>query len=181
MWISLHIMPVARKDIGNLCMGFQLISLSFDPSHRSCSWYRFMFIFEPSACPEYVHPQFYTALENYVVPVYIGSANLSGLLPPGSYISSSQFASPKLLAKHLQQLSEKPKLYAQFFHWHSKYALLQNKYQYCALCRTLVKPRIQVLQPEQFKRWWTQYQCPKQTDRLDSTSSSSRISNSIEG
>lgn len=129
-----------------------------------------MFIFEPSACPEFVHPQFYTALENYVVPVYIGSADLSGLLPPGSYISSSQFDSPKLLAKHLQELSEKPMLYAQFFNWRSKYALVKNTHQLCALCRTLLKPRIQVLQPEQFKRWWTQYQCPKKTHRLDSNS-----------
>lgn len=29
MWISLHIMPVARKDMGNPCMGLHLISLSF--------------------------------------------------------------------------------------------------------------------------------------------------------
>lgn len=162
-------------------MGLRLISLPVCPSRRSCSWYKFMLIFDPSECPEYVHPQFYTALENYVVPVFIGPTNLSGLLPPGSFISSSQFATPKLLAEYLQKLSEQPEQYAKFFSWHSKYALRQNNHQYCALCRTLLKPRFQVLQPEQFKQWWTRYQCSRPTDRLGISGGMNSISHSIKG
>lgn len=132
-----------------------------------------MLVFEPSGCPDYVHPQLLMALDNYVVPVLIGPGNISGLVPPDSYISSSDFTSPKLLAKHLQDLSEQPEKYEQFFRWHSKYALRKNKHEYCDLCRALRRPLDPVLQPEQFKSWWTQYQCPNQSDRLHSSSSGS--------
>lgn len=132
-----------------------------------------MLVFEPSGCPDYVHPQLLMALDNYVVPVLIGPGNLSGLVPPDSYISSSDFTSPKLLAKHLQDLSEQPEKYEQFFRWHSKYALRKNKHEYCDLCRALRRPLDPVLQTEQFKSWWTQYQCPNQSDRLHSSSSDS--------
>lgn len=132
-----------------------------------------MLVFEPSGCPDYVHPQLLMALDNYVVPVLIGPGNLSGLVPPDSYISSSDFTSPKLLAKHLQDLSEQPEKYEQFFRWHSKYALRKNKHEYCDLCRALRRPLDPVLQSEQFKSWWTQYQCPNQSDRLHSSSNDS--------
>lgn len=146
-------------------MGFQLIHLCISSHSQGCCWYKFMLVFEPSGCPDYVHPQLLMALYNYVVPVLIGPGNLSGLVPPDSYISSSEFSSPKLLAEHLLDLSEHPEKYEQFFRWHSKYALRKTKYQYCDLCRTLHKPFEPLLRPEEFKSWWTQYQCPNQSER----------------
>lgn len=131
-----------------------------------CSHYKFMLIFDPSSCPDYVHPQFYMALENFVVPVLIGGSNLTKLAPPGSYISSLEYSSPKILAERLKKLAKDPKLYEQFFWWHSKYQLQKITQPYCRLCHQLQHKRRQ-RQPDMFLHWWTQYQCSNRTDRLD--------------
>ncbi|KRF84036.1 alpha-(1,3)-fucosyltransferase C [Drosophila virilis] len=130
---------------------------------NECIPYRFMLIFEPSRCPEYVHPQFYMALANFVVPVLIGGGNLSELVPPGSYISADNFLSPFELSEHLMLLSSRPELYAQFFWWHSKYQIHKIKLPYCALCHQLRQEQRQ-RPPFEFLQWWTIYQCPDPRD-----------------
>ncbi|KAM8709508.1 hypothetical protein ACLKA7_016331 [Drosophila subpalustris] len=137
--------------------------------YQDCSHYKFMLIFDPSSCPDYVHPQFYMALDNFVVPVLIGGSNLSHLAPPGSYISSSDFSSPKILAEHLIQLAKEPQLYKQFFWWHSKYQMQRIRKPFCTLCHQLqTRQKRRQRQPDKqmFRHWWTQYQCSNRTDRL---------------
>ncbi|XP_034109477.1 alpha-(1,3)-fucosyltransferase C [Drosophila albomicans] len=134
--------------------------------YQDCSHYKFMLIFDPSVCPDFVHPQFYMALANFVVPVLIGGSNLTQLAPPGSYISSQQFNSPKDLAQHLKQVAEEPMLYEQFFWWHSKYRLQQIKQPYCELCHRLQQQPRPHRNPDAFLQWWTQYQCSNSTNRL---------------
>ncbi|XP_030565398.1 alpha-(1,3)-fucosyltransferase C-like [Drosophila novamexicana] len=132
---------------------------------QDCGIYKFMLIFDPSACPDYVHPQLYIALSHFVVPVMIGGGNLSSLLPAGSYISSADFSSPKKLAAYLEQLSNEPRQYEQFFKWHANYWLHKNRQPYCALCHRLRQPR-HPRQPKDFLNWWTGYQCTNRTDSL---------------
>ncbi|EDV96421.1 GH16239 [Drosophila grimshawi] len=141
--------------------------------YHDCAQYKFMLIFETSTCPDYVHPQLYTAVVNFVVPVVIGGGNLSQLVPPGSYISGGDVGTPKQLAEHLVELSSQPQLYEQFFWWHSMYRLHKSPHPLCALCRQLGRevPRRE-RQPGEFLKWWTGYQCPNRTDRLASQQSS---------
>ncbi|XP_022214254.2 alpha-(1,3)-fucosyltransferase C [Drosophila obscura] len=105
--------------------------------YHDCSAYHFMLIFEPSSCPDYVHPQFYQALDKFMVPVLIGGGNLTNLVPPGSYISSRDFATAKHLVKHLKALMDQPVLYQRFFWWHSNYKLRATLEPYCQLCHLL--------------------------------------------
>ncbi|KAH8302647.1 hypothetical protein KR044_009260, partial [Drosophila immigrans] len=133
--------------------------------YHDCSHYKFLLIFDPSVCPDYVHPQFYTALEMFVVPVLIGGSNLTQLAPPGCSISSHQFSSPKELAQHLRELAEDPVQYEQYFWWHFKYQLQKNRQPYCELCQRLKQPRHR-RSPDSFLDWWTQYQCANHTSRL---------------
>ncbi|XP_034482354.1 alpha-(1,3)-fucosyltransferase C-like [Drosophila innubila] len=137
--------------------------------YQDCSHYKFMLIFDPSSCPDYVHPQFYMALDNFVVPVLIGGSNLTNLAPPGSYISSSEFNSPKCLAEHLNKLAKEPQLYEQLFWWHLKYQLQKIRQPYCTLChqlRRIQRRQRRQRQPDMFRHWWTQYQCSNRTNRL---------------
>ncbi|EDW17139.2 4-galactosyl-N-acetylglucosaminide 3-alpha-L-fucosyltransferase 9 [Drosophila mojavensis] len=131
--------------------------------YQDCGQYKFMLIFEPSECPDFVHPQIYNALAHYVVPVIIGRGNVSGLIPPGSYISSADFETPEMLAMHLEKLSNDPLQYQRFFDWHSKYRIHKNRHPYCALCRQMHK-LIQPVPSDKFLNWWTGYQCPNRTD-----------------
>ncbi|XP_001354241.3 alpha-(1,3)-fucosyltransferase C [Drosophila pseudoobscura] len=120
--------------------------------YHDCTGYHFMLIFEPSSCPDYVHPHFYQALDKYVVPVLIGGGNLTNLVPPRSYISSRDFASPKHLVAHLKALMAQPELYRRFFWWRSKYELRFNFEPYCSLCQLLKhrhRPQSQSQSPSQ--------------------------------
>ncbi|KAH8370876.1 hypothetical protein KR093_005281, partial [Drosophila rubida] len=130
--------------------------------YHDCSNYKFMLIFDPSYCPDYLHPQFYTALDKFVVPVLIGGSNLTHLAPPDSYISSSQFSKAKDLAMYLIDLGQDPARYEKFFWWRSKYQLQKAIEPYCKLCQELKKPR-QHRNPDSFLHWWTQYQCSNRT------------------
>ncbi|XP_034482407.1 alpha-(1,3)-fucosyltransferase C-like [Drosophila innubila] len=132
---------------------------------NECLPYKFMLIFEPSSCPDFVHSQVYMALTNFVVPVVISNGDISQLLPPGSYISGNDFLIPERLAQYLIKIGSQSHLYEQFFWWHSKYLLHQIRQPYCSLCKELKKPRRE-RKPEEFQKWWTQYKCPPPSERL---------------
>ncbi|TDG47356.1 hypothetical protein AWZ03_006215 [Drosophila navojoa] len=166
MYMQCKDMNASTKQGRYLMQMREHLELSYiDSCHttNNCAPYKFMLIFESRRCPDYVHPHFYTALANFVVPVLIGGGNLSQLVPPGSYISDEDFHSPFELAQHLQMISSQPLLYEQFFWWHSKYAISYNKQPYCALCKQLRSSRRQRISVE-FVQWWTVYQCPGSED-----------------
>ena len=52
-----------------------------------------------------------------VVPVVMGGANYSSLAPPGSYIDTRDFASPRGLAEELLRLAGQREQYMQYFWW----------------------------------------------------------------
>ena len=47
----------------------------------------------------------------------MGGANYSALAPPGSYINTADFASPRALAEELLRLAEDQEAYLQYFWW----------------------------------------------------------------
>ncbi|KAH8252139.1 hypothetical protein KR026_006327 [Drosophila bipectinata] len=132
---------------------------------NDCSGYFFWLVFETSACPDYVPTQMYMAMEKLIVPVVIGSGNLTNLVPEGSYIRASDFDSPKELVGYLKDLSTKPHEYIAYFWWHSLYKVRAIAQPYCALCHFLqTPPKERQLKKEGadlgFIHWWSEYQCP---------------------
>ncbi|XP_016993847.2 alpha-(1,3)-fucosyltransferase C [Drosophila takahashii] len=146
----------ADLDAHESCLG------SYD-----CSPYYFMLIFEPTACPDYVSPQMFTAMDKYVVPVLIGGGNLTNLVPQHSYISSKDFATPKDLINHLKDLADNTEEYKRYFWWHSLYKVRKTSQPYCALCKLIQQPpeerQIQGSSGLDIINWWTQYQCPNRS------------------
>nr|CAJ42064.1 alpha 1,3-fucosyltransferase [Drosophila erecta] len=133
-----------------------------------CSHYHFMLIFEPTACPDYVPPQMSRAMDKLLVPVLIGGANLTNLVPSHSYISSKDFATPKDLIVHLKHLASNPEEYRRYFWWHAIYKLRQASQPYCALCSLVqqapgghkIRQRSDITA---FVDWWSEYQCPNRS------------------
>ncbi|KAH8370875.1 hypothetical protein KR093_005282 [Drosophila rubida] len=131
--------------------------------HNECSTYKFMLVFQTTSCPDFMHSHIYMAMMNFVVPVVIGTGNISQFVPPGSYINGAEFTSPRKLAQFLINVGQEPHLYEQYFWWHSKYNIYQirdtqSSTSYCAICAELRKPR-RHRQPEEFFKWWTQHKC----------------------
>ncbi|XP_020801708.1 alpha-(1,3)-fucosyltransferase C-like [Drosophila serrata] len=137
-------------DAYESCLGFQ-----------HCNHYRFMLIFDSTACPDYVPTHMYTAMHKFMVPVLIGGGNLNNLVPAQSYISGRDFPNPKDLVAHLKYLAKTPKEYKQYFWWHSLYKLRRNSVPYCQLCSLLQQPPEERRIETSFAKWWSRYQCPK--------------------
>ena len=92
--------------------------------------YMFYLAFENSICVDYVTEKLFRTLELDVVPVVMGGANYSSLLPPGSYIDTADYASPRSLAEELLRLAANREEYMQYFWW--KVARLIRKYSHGA-------------------------------------------------
>ncbi|KAH8315796.1 hypothetical protein KR067_005025 [Drosophila pandora] len=132
---------------------------------NDCSGYFFWLVFETSACQDYVPTQIYMAMEKLIVPVVMGSGNLTNLVPEGSFIRGSDFASPKELVAYLKDLSTKPHDYIAFFWWHAIYKIRAIAQPYCALCHFIQTPLKDRKAKKEgtdlgFINWWSKYQCP---------------------
>lgn len=84
--------------------------------------YKFILGFENAFCNDYVTEKFFGRLEDFVVVVR-GQANYSRLAPPHSYVDANDFASPRLLAKHLRKLHENDEEYLSYFWWQKYYRI----------------------------------------------------------
>ena len=68
--------------------------------------YQFYLSFENSLCKDYATEKLFRALASNVVPVVMGGANYSKIVPPRSVINVQDFASPELLGSELKRLLE---------------------------------------------------------------------------
>ena len=68
--------------------------------------YHFYLSFENSLCEDYVTEKLFRALDSDLVPVVMGGANYSKIVPPKSVINVQDFDSPELLGKELKRLVE---------------------------------------------------------------------------
>ena len=83
--------------------------------------YKFYLSFENSECVDYVTEKFFMALDMDIVPVVLGGANYSVIAPPGSFIDTKDFASPRHLANELKRLAAAEEEDLDFFRWKSDY------------------------------------------------------------
>ena len=108
--------------------------------------YKFYLSFENSICRDYVTEKLWKILQLNVVPIVLGNANYSDLLPPHSYIDVGDFASPRHLADYLKLLDANDRLYNEYFRWREMYVcpmtrMRKNNTRGCDLCRHAVATR----------------------------------------
>ena len=101
--------------------------------------YKFYLSFENSLCKEYITEKLWRTLKLDVVPVVLGAADYSDVLPPKSYIDVRDFASPRSLADYLQYLDRNPEEYEKFFAWKRQFTVTDREPMECKICEYLNK------------------------------------------
>ena len=100
--------------------------------------HKFYLSFENSLYKDYVTEKLYRVMRYDLVPVVLGLANYSALLPPKSYIDIRDFASPKQLAEYLHVLNGNDTLYNEYFRWKRKWRSGNKRAPFlCQLCQML--------------------------------------------
>ena len=123
--------------------------------------YKFYLSFENSLCHDYVTEKLWRILELNVVPIVLGNASYSDLLPPHSYIDVRDFASPRHLADYLKLLDTNDALYNEYFRWKAKYVCWEILVgDGCNICRHALAKRGQTeLFPDIVTAWSKTLNC----------------------
>ena len=98
--------------------------------------YKFYLAFENTLCEDYVTEKVWHKLQGFIVPVILGGATYSELLPPNSYIDVRNFTSPRKLAEYLKYLDHNDDMYNSYFTWKNDYWNRCEEYE-CLLCKYL--------------------------------------------
>ena len=84
--------------------------------------YKFYLAFENSLCVDYVTEKLYRTLNHgKMIPIVLGGANYTALLPEKSFINVADFESPRTLSKYLKILDINDTLYNEYFQWQHHY------------------------------------------------------------
>ena len=109
--------------------------------------YKFYLSFENALCRDYATEKLWRIFQTNVVPIVLGNASYSDILPSHSYIDVRDFASPRHLADYLKVLNANDTLYNEYFRWRAHYVCGVTKFQShgngCNLCRHVVAARDQ--------------------------------------
>nr|XP_045609846.1 3-galactosyl-N-acetylglucosaminide 4-alpha-L-fucosyltransferase FUT3-like [Procambarus clarkii] len=101
--------------------------------------YLFYLAFENALCTDYVTEKLYKLLYYPLIPVVLGAANYSALMPPGSYINALHYT-PQQLAYKMKYLADHPQIYVRV-HQYNGTAVMVNQTQEIGLaqrhCSTL--------------------------------------------
>ena len=127
--------------------------------------YKFYLSFENSICHDYATEKIYNILRiGGIIPIVLGGANYTKLLPPKSYIDITDFSSPKHLADHLLTLDKNNALYNSYFTWKQHYTV-ENVVRsfsgalFCRMCEYLQRTRNVSQTYTDIQTWWTQGSC----------------------
>jgi len=120
--------------------------------------FKFYLSLENSICKDYVTEKLFDALKQNVVPIVLGGADYSSILPPDSYIDMADFQSMKELGEYLLYLDENESEYLKYFAWKANFQVLNDKdhrnQAFCRLCEFLHQNQEeQVI--ENLEDWWT--------------------------
>ncbi|XP_053204279.1 4-galactosyl-N-acetylglucosaminide 3-alpha-L-fucosyltransferase FUT6-like [Panonychus citri] len=101
--------------------------------------YRYYLSFENSICTDYYTEKIINLLNYTIIPIVLGGANYSSVLPNHSYIDALSFKSPRYLAMLLRSLSADEKRYNSYFEWKSRFTINNNDYRtlFCQICSRL--------------------------------------------
>ena len=123
--------------------------------------YKFYLAFENSLCVDYVTEKLYRTLyHGKMIPVLLGGANYSALLPEKSFIDVADFNSPRELSRYLKLLDANDTLYNDYFQWRYRYkALISPFLDYCRMCAYLhLTKSVRKVYPN-VEEWFSKGQC----------------------
>ena len=116
--------------------------------------YKFYLAFENSICQDYVTEKLFRTLNHGgLIPVVMGGANYSRLVPPHSVINIRDFPSPRALADYLHVLDNNDTLYNEYFRWKGHYELVDLDI-HCPLCSYLHANRGQTKVYPDIRQWF---------------------------
>ena len=119
--------------------------------------YKFYLAFENSICQDYVTEKLFRTLSHGgLIPVVMGGANYSRLVPPHSVINIQDFPSPRALADYLHVLDNNDTLYNEYFRWKGHYELVDLDI-HCPLCSYLHANRGQTKVYPDIRQWFDQH------------------------
>ena len=127
MWYAKELSRYIKVDIFGACGRLKCprnrkLNLYKDPClKRIEDKYKFYLSFENSLCKEYATEKIWKILTRNLVPVVLGAADYSHILPPHSYIDVANFSHPSKLAKYLKLVASSDELYGQYFEWKRTY------------------------------------------------------------
>ncbi|KAK4317434.1 hypothetical protein Pmani_011442 [Petrolisthes manimaculis] len=142
-----HVQVHLYGKCGNLKCGKSLyVDHNYHIEYEKClrmagNNYLFFLAFENALCEDYVTEKLYNLLFYPLVPVVMGAADYSTLLPPHSYINAMQYT-PQQLALKLTHLSKHPQEYAKYLEWRKYYqpSTVGGNRVLCDLCVRLHQP-----------------------------------------
>ena len=99
--------------------------------------YKFYLAFENSLCKDYATEKLWDTMSVGTVPIVLGGANYSDILPENSYIDIKDFSSPKELADYVLKVDKDDELYNSYFKWKAKFDIDFRYHVHCQLCKYL--------------------------------------------
>lgn len=108
--------------------------------------YKFYLAFENSLCRDYVTEKLWNIFDHHlnIIPVVLGAADYTNMLPRGTYIDIRDFQSPAHLAKYLKHLDAHDSEYNQYIlrrNFHTCRYTTEYRHYYCGLCEYLHRKR----------------------------------------
>ena len=117
--------------------------------------YKFYLAFENSICEDYITEKLYRTMEiGGIIPVVLGGADYSKLVPPHSVINVMDYPSPRALAEYLHKLDRNDTLYYEYFKWRDYYELAPEEFRWCTLCEYLHANRNQTKVYGNIRQWY---------------------------
>ena len=128
--------------------------------------YKFYLAFENSLCVDYVTEKLYRTLKHgKMIPIVLGGANYTALLPEKSFISVADFKSPSDLAQYLKILDTHDTLYNEYFQWQYQYKASVASAYLCSLCAYLIfNKSLQKVYPDMQQWYSSKSRCMKPRD-----------------
>ena len=117
--------------------------------------YKFYMAAESMYCEEYITEKMFRPLSGHIVPIAIGGAHYSSVLPKHSYIDVRDFKSPKHLAKYIKYLDSNEDKYTEYFSWKHNYTGKNAEPSgMCRLCEILHSPNYPYKSGFKFDEYW---------------------------
>ena len=151
-------------DIYGSCGNLSCAKFNSGCDRNLTQTYNFYLSFENSICKDYVTEKCSRPLLSGLIPVVIGGADYSKILPKGSYIDVNDFESPKHLATYMKKVVSEPEVFKSFFEWREKYVVAFDKHHidFCGLCSYLNRNVNTSKVYQDLSQWW--YKCKSPID-----------------
>lgn len=116
--------------------------------------YLFVIVFEKSYCKDFVSKRLYDYLEHNIIPIVMGGAHYSTIVPPNSVINVNDFNSTKDLADYVLDIGTDFKKYKTFFEWKRSHRISFERKDFCQLCYKLHEEVDKFKTYIDMKKWW---------------------------